>query len=182
MTSVGLARRKVKDGGDLSGVVLDVEIRVKDEPVWHHVDGGSDRYRHDTWVEVASEFPFGLEARELLFEEVGRHVDVPAVDAASAVGREGAVSQDLDDGNRSCSISSHRVDRSDGKAGSRRRQASRPARRVSGTRRHAALMAALARTGPGPSSVPGIFSPRKITVEDAPCGRVATAMGASAHP
>ena len=32
------------------------------------------------------------------------------------------------------------------------------------------------KTGPGPSSVPGILSPRKITVKGAPSGRVATAM------
>ena len=102
-----LARRKVKDGRNLSGVVLDVEIQVTDEPVRHHVDGGPDRHRHDTWVEVASEFPFGLEARELLFEEVGRHVDVPAVDAASAVGREGAVSEDLDDGDHVVAVLAH---------------------------------------------------------------------------
>ena len=81
MASVRLAGCKVEDGGDLARVVVDVEIRVTDEPVWHHIDGGSDRHRHDTWVEVTSEFPFGLEARQLLFEEVSRHVDVPAVDA-----------------------------------------------------------------------------------------------------
>ena len=33
-------------------------------------------------------------------------------------------------------------------------------------------MAAPAKTGPGPSSVPGILSPRKITVKGAPSGRV----------
>ena len=43
-------------------------------------------------------------------------------------------------------------------------------------------MTAPAKTGPGPSSVPGILSPRKVTVKGAPSGRVATTMGASAHP
>jgi|GEM_PF-4678685 len=33
-------------------------------------------------------------------------------------------------------------------------------------------MAAPAKTGPGPSSVPGILSPRKITFKGAPSGRV----------
>ena len=36
--------------------------------------------------------------------------------------------------------------------------------------------------GPGPSSLPGILLPPKNTVKGAPCSRVATAMGASAHP
>ena len=40
-------------------------------------------------------------------------------------------------------------------------------------------MTALAKSGPGPSSVPGILSPRKITVKGAPSGRVAKAMGAA---
>ena len=43
-------------------------------------------------------------------------------------------------------------------------------------------MVASAKTGPGPSSVPGILLPPKITVKGAPYGRVAEAMGASAHP
>lgn len=38
-----------------------------------------------------------------------------------------------------------------------------PRPQVGGTRRHAAPMTAPAKTGPGPSSVPGILSPRKIT-------------------
>ena len=51
---------------------------------------------------------------------------------------------------------------------------------VGGTRRHAAPMAAPAKTGPGPSPVPGILSPRKITVKGAPCGRVFD--GTPRHP
>ena len=43
-------------------------------------------------------------------------------------------------------------------------------------------MVASAKTGPGPSSVPGILLLPKITVKGAPYGRVAEAMGASAHP
>ena len=68
----------------------------------------------------------------------------------------------------------------DGRAAAARSAGPHP--QVGGTRRNAAPMAAPAKTGPGPSSVPGILSPRKITVKGAPCGRVATAMGASAHP
>ena len=47
-----------------------------------------------------------------------------------------------------------------------------PLSQVCGTRRNAAPMTAPAKTGPGPSSVPGILSPRKITVKGAPSGRV----------
>jgi hypothetical protein len=43
-------------------------------------------------------------------------------------------------------------------------------------RRNAALGTASAESGRGPSSVPGILSPRKITVKGAPSGRVAKAM------
>ena len=57
-----------------------------------------------------------------------------------------------------------------------------PLPQVCGTRRYAVSMIAAAKTGGGPSSVPGILSPRKITVKGAPVGRVAKAMGASAHP
>ena len=55
-----------------------------------------------------------------------------------------------------------------------------PLPQVGGTRRYAAPMAAPAKTGPGPSSVPGILSPRKITVKGAPCGRVYD--GGPRHP
>ncbi len=55
-----------------------------------------------------------------------------------------------------------------------------PLPQVGGTRRYAAPMAAPEKTGPGPSSVPGILSPRKITVKGAPCGRVYD--GAPRHP
>ncbi len=48
-----------------------------------------------------------------------------------------------------------------------------PLPRVGGTRRHAAAMRVPAKSGAGPSSVPGILSPRKITVKGAPFGRVA---------
>jgi len=41
------------------------------------------------------------------------------------------------------------------------------------TRRYAALGTVHVKSGRGPSSVPGILSPRKITVKGAPCGRVA---------
>jgi len=46
-----------------------------------------------------------------------------------------------------------------------------PLPQVGGTRRYAASMHAAAKSGRGPSSVPGILSPRKITVKGAPaCG------------
>src|ERR1700678_3179444 len=99
---------QIEDGDDLARVTVDVEISVTDEPVRHHIDGGSDRHRHDTWVEVTSKFSIGLEARELLFEEVSRDVDVPAIDAASAVGREGAVPEDLDDGDHVVPVLAHK--------------------------------------------------------------------------
>ncbi len=58
-----------------------------------------------------------------------------------------------------------------------------PLPQVGGPRRNAHSMVAPAITGPGPlSSVPGILLPPKIAVKGAPCGRVAEAMGASAHP
>jgi hypothetical protein len=58
----------------------------------------------------------------------------------------------------------------DGRAAAAR--AAGPLPQVVGTRRYAASMTAPARSGRGPSSVPGILSPRKITVKGAPSGRV----------
>src|SRR4029077_20328170 len=55
-----------------------------------------------------------------------------------------------------------------------------PLPQVGSTRRNAAPMAAPAKTGLGPSSVPGILSPRKITFKGAPAGRVFD--GATRHP
>ena len=57
-----------------------------------------------------------------------------------------------------------------------------PLPQAGNTRRYGTPMAAPAKTEPGPSSVPGILLPPKITVKGAPSGRVAIAMGASAHP
>jgi len=66
----------------------------------------------------------------------------------------------------------------DGRAAAVRSAGPHP--QVRGTRRHAAPMTTPATTGPGPSSVPGILSPCKITVKGAPSGRVYD--GASRHP
>jgi hypothetical protein len=57
-----------------------------------------------------------------------------------------------------------------------------PLPQVGSPRRNAAPMPRACKNGPGPSSAPGILLPPKITVKGAPCGRVAEAMGASAHP
>jgi hypothetical protein len=50
-----------------------------------------------------------------------------------------------------------------------------PLPQVGGTHGNAAPMTAAAKTWRGPSSVPGILSPRKIPVKGAPSGRVAKA-------
>ncbi len=48
------ARREVERVRDLSRIVVDVEVRVAYEPVRHHIDGGSDRRRHDAWIEIVA--------------------------------------------------------------------------------------------------------------------------------
>ena len=66
--------------------------------------------------------------------------------------------------------------------GARRRQVGLPRFRRSAVPAVTLRRCLACQTGPGPSSVPGILLPPKITVKGAPCGRVAEAMGASAHP
>jgi hypothetical protein len=108
-------------------------------------------------------------------EAIGRGCVIETGATTRTKGR-GAVDQLADSGRRQCrALSGGSPDGRAAAAGS-----AGPHPQVGSTRRYAASMAAPAKTGPGPSSVPGILSPHKITVKGAPCGRVFD--GATRHP
>lgn len=66
----------MEHGGDLGCVAVDVEVGVVGQAARHRVDRRPDCDGHDSGIEVAAELSLGLDAGEVLLEDLHGIIDV----------------------------------------------------------------------------------------------------------